>query len=160
MGRGDVKGKIRHLIESLLAKGARVGSLPRVGVNVILEISLLMETFAANGAFVRLVLLMRLHVGDEGGGSIKGLVADFAFKRSICRMNRLVAAQGRSLSETFSAGGADETPFSRMNGHMPHEGVLSQENLLTDVAAVDTFAVIAAFFFNRNSSLLQETFKF
>jgi len=84
MGRGDVKGKIRHLIESLLAKGAGVGSLPRVGVNVILEIALLMETFAANGAFVRLVLLMRLHVGDEGGGSIKGLVADFALKRSIC----------------------------------------------------------------------------
>ena len=79
-----MKGKIGHLIESLLAEGARVGSLPRVGVNVILEISLLMETFAANGAFVRLVLLMRLHVGDEGGGSIEGLVADFALKRSIC----------------------------------------------------------------------------
>ena len=72
------------MIEPLFAERTGVRSFARVGVNVILQIALLMKALTTDRAFVGFVILMRLHVGDESGGSVEGLVADFAFKRSIC----------------------------------------------------------------------------
>ena len=80
------------MIEPLFAQGAGVRTLSRVRVDVILQIALLMKAFAANRAFVRLVVLMGFHVGYEGGGSVKSFITDFAFEGSIRRMYGFVTA--------------------------------------------------------------------
>ena len=97
-------------MKSFVAYIALVRLFPRVGEPVILVVSLLVESLAAELADPRPVALVDPHVGVEGRAAVERLPAGAALVGLLVSVDDLVAAEGRGLTETLAANLAHEGP--------------------------------------------------
>ena len=95
-------------MKCLVADVALKRLLARVRESVVLVVSLLVESLAAELADPRPVALVDPHVGVEGRTTVERLAAGSALVGLLVSVDDLVAAEGRGLTETLAANLAHE----------------------------------------------------
>jgi len=90
--RIHVKGQIVDLVKGLRAYATLVWFDLRVRQKVILVVTLLVKSLAANSAGERLVPRVYPHMCIKGGRPVKRLPAFFAFMRALLCVDNFVAA--------------------------------------------------------------------
>ena len=97
-----------YLVECLIADVTFVRLLTRVGQTVVLVVSLLMESLPTELTHPGLVAVVDPHVGVEGGAPVERLPTGQTLVRLLVGVDDLVPAEGRGLSESFTADLADK----------------------------------------------------
>ena len=95
-------------MECLVTDVTLVSLLPRVGQSMVLVVSLLVEPLPTELAHPGLVPVVYPHVGVEGGAPVERLPTGQTLVRLLVGVDDLVPAEGRGLSESFTADLADE----------------------------------------------------
>jgi len=126
-----VKGQVVDLMEGFVAHYTLVGLLHAVCQFMVLVVAFLMETFSAELADERFETGMDADVRVERRAAIEGLAARLTFVRFLGRVDNLMTAEGRSLSETFAAHLTDERTRTGVNRHVPCQIVMGVENFTT-----------------------------
>lgn len=98
-----VEGEVVDLVEGLVAHDTLVGLFHAVRQLVILVVALLVEALAAELADERLETGVDAHVRVQRRRPVEGLTASGALVRLVRRVDDLVPAQRRRLSESFAA---------------------------------------------------------
>ena len=95
-------------MECLVTDVTLVSLLTRVSQSMVLVVSLLVESLPTELADPGLVPVVYPHVGIEGGAPVEGLPTGQTLVRLLVGVDDLVPAQGRGLSESFTADLADK----------------------------------------------------
>lgn len=123
-----MKSKIIDLMECLVAYGTFICLLVAMRQLVILVISFLMESFAAELAYKRLVISVYTGMSIQRGTPVKRFTARLTLVRFFSGMYDLVPAKSTRLTKSFTAYLAYEWPSSCVYGHVPGKIVMRIEN--------------------------------
>jgi len=127
--RVHVEGQIVDLVKRLVTDVALVCLFAAVRELVILVVTLLVKTFAAELADKWLEIGVYARMSVQGGATVESLAAGHAFVRLLGCVDDLMPAEGARLPEALATDLANEWPCTRVHRHVSRQIVVRVEHL-------------------------------